>query len=126
MTATATAPAAPPTGLINLTPAAVKKIRELLATQDDGDQMFLRLGVRGGGCSGFSYVLDLDQDVDEKYDRTFEIEGVKVVVDRKSLLFLAGTTLDYTGDLHLVGEGGFTFINPNATKGCGCGTSFSA
>ncbi len=113
-----------PTGLISLTPAAIHKVREMLARVEDPEGYYLRLGVKGGGCSGFAYALDLDRDVDPKYDRTFEIEGVKVVVDRKSLLFLAGTTLDYTGDLHILGEGGFAFKNPNASRSCGCGTSF--
>lgn len=116
----------PPVGMISLTPAAVKKVREILAGQPEGDSMYLRLGVKGGGCSGFSYVLEFDQDLDTKYDRTMEIDGVRVVVDRKSLLFLAGTTLDYTGDLHILGEGGFEFQNPNASRSCGCGTSFQA
>jgi iron-sulfur cluster assembly protein len=113
-----------PAGLISLTPAAASKVREMLARMDDPEGYYLRLGVKGGGCSGYSYALDLDRDVDPKYDRTFEIEGVKVVVDRKSLLLLAGTTLDYTGDLHILGEGGFVFKNPNASRSCGCGTSF--
>lgn len=115
-----------PAGLINLSPAAVRKAKEILAQQEDPETLYLRMGVKGGGCSGFSYALDFDRDIDPKYDRTFEIEGVKVVVDRKSLLFLAGTTLDYTGDLHVIGEGGFTFENPNAKRSCGCGTSFQA
>src|SRR4051794_21518226 len=115
-----------PSGLIGLSPAAVKKLREILANQEDPEGFYLRLGVKGGGCSGFSYVLEFDRDVDPKYDRTFEIEGIKVVVDRKSLVFLAGITLDYTGDLHMLGEGGLEFRNPNATRSCGCGTSFQA
>jgi iron-sulfur cluster assembly protein len=115
-----------PAGVIDLSPAAVRKVREMLAKQPSAEELYLRLGVKGGGCSGFSYHLDLDSDVDPKYDRFFEIEGVKVVVDRKSLLYLAGTTLDYTGDLHFLGEGGFLFRNPNASKTCGCGTSFQA
>ena len=115
---------AAPAGLISLSPAAVKKVREFLDRQEGTEDLYLRLGVKGGGCSGFSYVIEFDRDVDEKHDRFFEIEGVRVVVDRKSLLFLAGTTLDYTGDLHVVGEGGFVFKNPNASRSCGCGTSF--
>ena len=112
--------------LIKLSPAAVSKVREMLAKQESAEDLHLRLGVKGGGCSGFSYHLDFDSDVDAKFDRVFEIEGVKVVVDRKSLLYLAGMTLDYTGDLHFLGEGGFVFVNPNASKTCGCGTSFQA
>jgi iron-sulfur cluster assembly protein len=115
---------APPANMISLSPAAAKKLRETLARQANPEALYLRLGVKGGGCSGFSYHLSFDTDVDEKYDRFFECEGVRVVVDRKSLLYLAGTTLDYTGDLHVLGEGGFEFRNPNAGKTCGCGTSF--
>ena len=96
----------------------------MLSRQAQPESMYLRLGVRGGGCSGLSYVLQFDSDVDPRYDRFAEIEGVPVVVDRKSMLFLAGTTLDYTGDLHMLGEGGFSFRNPNAKRSCGCGTSF--
>jgi len=121
-TTLATAPA----GLISLTPEAVEKLREILGKQDDPAGYYLRLGVKGGGCSGFSYVLQFDKDVDLKYDRTFEIEGIRVAVDRKSLVFLAGMTLHYTGDLHILGEGGFEFRNPNASRTCGCGTSFQA
>lgn len=122
-TATITAPTA---GLITVTPAALRKVREMLQQQSNAEELYLRLGVKGGGCSGFSYHLEFDTDIDTKYDRLFEFEGVKVVVDRKSLLYLAGMTLNYTGDLHFVGEGGFEFINPNASKTCGCGTSFQA
>ena len=117
---------APPGNLISVTPAAINKAREILKDQPNADQLYLRLGVKGGGCSGFSYHLEFDSDVDPQYDRFFEFEGVKVVVDRKSLLYLAGMTLNYTGDLHFVGEGGFEFVNPNASKTCGCGTSFQA
>lgn len=117
-------PTGAPTALITLTPAAIRKAQEILAGQENRDQLYLRMGVKGGGCSGYSYVLEFDQDVDPKYDRFFEFDGVKVVVDRKSLVYLAGTTLDYTGELHVVGEGGFEFTNPNVSKSCGCGTSF--
>ncbi len=108
-------------GLIDLSPAALNKVKQLLAQQGNPEDLYLRLGAKGGGCAGYSYVLEFDRDVDEKYDRFFEFEGVKVVVDRKSLLLLAGTTLDYSGDL--LGQG-FEFKNPNVKRGCGCGTSF--
>jgi iron-sulfur cluster assembly protein len=110
-----------PEGMLSLSPPAVTKARQLLEQQGSPVDMFLRVGVKGGGCSGFSYVLEFDRDVDPKYDRRLDFDGVKVVVDRKSLLFLAGTTLDYTGDL--LGQG-FEFKNPNVNKTCGCGTSF--
>ncbi len=117
-------PTGAPTALISLTPAAIKKAKEILAGQEKPEEFYLRMGVKGGGCSGYSYVLEFDRDVDTKYDRFFEFEGVRVVVDRKSLVYLAGTTLDYTGDLHILGEGGFEFKNPNVSRSCGCGTSF--
>ena len=118
--------AAPPPKMLDMTPVAARKVRDLLATQPSQDGLYLRMGVKGGGCSGFSYMLELDRDVDPKYDRTFEVEGIPVVIDRKSLVLLAGTTLDYAGDLHVLGgdEGGFQFVNPNAKRSCGCGTSF--
>jgi len=121
-TVTLTAPAS----MIRIAPAAVSKLREILEGQGNSEDLYLRLGVKGGGCVGFSYVLEFDRDIDPKYDRTFEIEGIRVAVDRKSLIFLAGTELDYTGDLHILGEGGFVFNNPNAARTCGCGTSFQA
>jgi iron-sulfur cluster assembly protein len=124
MTELLTAPPETTPGVIDLTPAAIRKAKEILAGQGNPDDLYLRMGVKGGGCSGFSYVLEFDRDVDPKYDRFYEFDGVKVVVDRKSLLFLAGTTLDYSGDLHVVGESGFEFKNPNVSRSCGCGTSF--
>lgn len=110
-----------PAGMIQLSSPALERVRGILSQQGNPSDMYLRLGVKGGGCSGFSYVLEFDQDVDAKYDRCFDFDGVKVVVDRKSLLFLAGATLDYTGEL--LGQG-FEFKNPNANRMCGCGTSF--
>ena len=81
----------------------------------------LRVGVKGGGCSGLTYVLDLVEEPEEG-DKVIEDHGVKLFVDRKSYIFLAGTTLEFSGGLN--GKG-FVFENPNAKKACGCGTSFS-
>ena len=81
----------------------------------------LRVGVKGGGCSGLTYVLDLVAEPSEG-DKTIEAHGIKLFVDRKSYVFLAGTTLEYSGGLN--GKG-FVFNNPNANTTCGCGTSFS-
>ncbi len=82
---------------------------------------FIRVGVEGGGCSGLSYKLEFDQQMKEG-DQEFTDKGIKVVVDRKSFLYLVGTELDYTGGLN--GKG-FVFNNPNASRTCGCGESFS-
>lgn len=105
-----------------LTDTAVKQVKELKQAQSLGDEVFLRMGVRGGGCSGMSYALEFDTEK-TAHDREFEIDGIKVVVDTKSYLYLAGTTLDYVREGL---TGGFTFVNPNAKSSCGCGTSFSA
>jgi iron-sulfur cluster assembly protein len=106
---------------VSMTPVAVTRVKELMTTQKV-DQAFLRMGVRGGGCSGMTYDLQFDNEL-RKHDKQFEVEGVKVVVDVKSYLYLNGTTLDYvTQGL----TGGFTFVNPKAKSSCGCGTSFTA
>jgi len=106
---------------VSLTPVAVSRVKELMTTQSL-DHAFLRMGVRGGGCSGMTYDLQFDSEL-RKHDKEFEVDGVKVVVDVKSYLYLNGTTLDYvTQGL----TGGFTFVNPKAKSSCGCGTSFTA
>ena len=106
---------------VSLTPVAVNRVKELMTAQKL-DSAFLRMGVRGGGCSGMTYDLQFDSEL-RKHDKQFEVDGVKVVVDVKSYLYLNGTTLDYvTQGL----TGGFTFVNPNAKSSCGCGTSFTA
>ncbi len=107
---------------VSMTPAAVNRVKELMTTQKLEDAAFLRMGVRGGGCSGMTYDLQFDSEL-RKHDKEFEVEGVKVVVDVKSYLYLNGTTLDFvTQGL----TGGFTFVNPKAKSSCGCGTSFTA
>jgi iron-sulfur cluster assembly protein len=108
--------------IVTLDPSAVKQVKRQLA-RPGNENKFLRLGVRGGGCSGLSYVLDMETEADE-FDKTYEVEGVKVVIDAKSALFLKGTTLRY--DIKNLMEGGFVFDNPNAVRSCGCGTSFTA
>ena len=106
---------------VSLSPVAVKRVKELMDRQNL-QHAFLRMGVKGGGCSGLSYNLEFDTELG-KFDKQFEIDGVKVVVDAKSYLYLNGSTLDYvTQGL----TGGFTFVNPNAKSSCGCGSSFSA
>ena len=103
-----------------LSPGALKRVKELIEKQNLG-HAFLRMGVKGGGCSGLSYNLEFDTEIG-KFDKQFDIDGVKVVVDAKSYLYLNGSTLDWV--THGL-TGGFTFVNPNAKSSCGCGTSFT-
>ena len=105
---------------LTLTEKASKQVKKLMAEQSQ--PVFLRMGVKGGGCSGLSYALEFDTEVG-KHDKKFDLDGVTVVVDTKSYLYLNGTTLDYVTEGL---QGGFTFINPQAKSSCGCGTSFSA
>ena len=90
----------------------------------DGHQTALRIGVVGGGCSGLSYKLDFDTPdaPGEANDQVFDIDGIRVLIDMRSFLYLAGTRLDYTDGLN--GKG-FHFVNPNASRTCSCGESFS-
>jgi iron-sulfur cluster assembly protein len=105
---------------VNVSPGAVKRVKEMMESQNL-QNAFLRMGVKGGGCSGLQYNLEFDTEMG-KFDKQFEVDGVKVVVDVKSYLYLNGTTLDWvTQGL----TGGFTFVNPNAKSSCGCGTSFT-
>jgi iron-sulfur cluster assembly protein len=101
---------------------AVKQVRELKRAQSLAENVFLRMGVKGGGCSGMSYSLEFDSEMGP-HDKEFEIDGIKIVCDKKSYIYLTGTTLDYVQQGL---TGGFTFVNPNAKSSCGCGTSFSA
>jgi iron-sulfur cluster assembly protein len=112
---------APATPSVTLTDEAVRQAKIMVSRKNDPNA-FLRLGLMGGGCSGFSYVLKVDSELSPA-DNVFEYDGLRVVVDRKSLTYLAGTVLEYTGDLMM--PGGFEFRNPNAAKNCGCGLSFA-
>lgn len=105
-----------------LTEVAAKEIRTIIQDQElDAEKVRLRVGVKGGGCSGFSYVLDLTE-TQKDTDELFEQHGIKIICDPKSLLYLSGTTIDFRDEL--MGRG-FVFNNPNATTSCGCGSSFS-
>jgi iron-sulfur cluster assembly protein len=106
--------------MITISDTAAKQIATLKAIEQRANEAFLRVSVKRGGCSGFSYKMDFDQAMQEN-DKVFESGGQKVVVDGKSLLYLIGMQLDYEGGLN--GKG-FVFSNPNATKTCGCGSSF--
>jgi iron-sulfur cluster assembly protein len=109
--------------MIELTGQAIQELKRLQSSDPKNQDAFLRVMVAGGGCSGMSYKLDFQSGEIGPQDKTFEKEGVKVVVDSKSLLFLSGTELDFSGGLN--GKG-FVFNNPNAKRTCGCGNSFSA
>lgn len=105
---------------IQLTEKAVAQLKRLVA-KDGRPNVFLRLGLKGGGCSGLEYVMRLDQRK-MPYDLSIEVDGIGVVCDAKSAVYLRGSTLEYTGNL--IG-GGFQFLNPNAGRSCGCGSSFT-
>ncbi len=107
--------------MIKVSNNAKAQVEHLLATENHPKDSFVRVGVEGGGCSGLMYQLHFDQTIKEG-DQVFEDNGVKVVVDKKSFLYLVGTELEYTGGLN--GKG-FEFKNPNASRTCGCGESFS-
>ena len=107
--------------MITVSDKAKAYIDRLLADQNKDASYFVRVGVKAGGCSGLEYELDFDNQT-KKGDEVFEDKGIKVVVDMKSLLYLYGTELDYTGGLN--GKG-LVFNNPNASRTCGCGESFA-
>ena len=108
--------------MIAVTPQAVQAIRDCIVAEDKQvDGAYLRVAVKGGGCSGLMYDLSIDSEAKED-DMVVEVEDVRIVVDKKSKLFLHGLTLDYTTGLN--GKG-FIFSNPNAKATCGCGESFT-
>jgi iron-sulfur cluster assembly protein len=108
---------------IHLTETAAREIQNIIEQQElDGEAIRLRVGVKGGGCSGFSYLLDLTEQQRDN-DETFQENGINIVCDPKSYLYLNGTTIDFKDEV--MGRG-FVFNNPNATSSCGCGSSFSA
>lgn len=106
--------------MITLTETALKEVKKLMDENELHDAV-LRMGIQGGGCSGLSYTLGFDRSVTDT-DHVFDIDGVRVVVDMKSYLYLKGTELDYSYDML---GGGFKFNNPNASRSCGCGSSFA-
>jgi len=115
----------PEDAVIVIQPKAMKRLRELRSKQKDPESfMVLRMGVRNGGCSGLSYVMDFSTEEDIQEDDEIDeytVEKLKCVVDAKSMLYLYGLELDYSEEL--IG-GGFKFFNPNAEESCGCGSSF--
>lgn len=108
--------------MIQVSEIAKDKVIELMAADGfDASIDFVRVGVKSGGCSGLSYDLKFDKEQQES-DKIFENNNIKIIVDKKSFLYLVGTTLDYSGGLNGTG---FVFNNPNANRTCGCGESFS-
>src|SRR5262245_29844493 len=109
---------------ILLTEKAAAEVKEIIKQQNlPEDKTRLRVGVKGGGCSGFSYMLDLVEDEPSDQDEQLESNGVKILIDMKSYLYLNGTEIDFRDEV--MGKG-FVFKNPNATSTCGCGSSFTA
>ncbi len=107
--------------MIDISPAAATKLKSLKQEESQPDTAVLRVEVKKGGCSGLSYKMNFDKTPQEG-DQVFESNGEKIIVDGQSLLYIIGMTLDYSGGLN--GKG-FVFSNPNATKNCGCGSSFN-
>mgnify|MGYP001380306605 CR=1 FL=1 len=104
--------------IIKLTEAAAEEAKKYI---EEKEEKYLRIGVKGGGCSGFEYKLEVGSEYNDEEDTLSTQHGVDVVVDKKSSLFLEGTVLDYYND---ISQRGFVFQNPNATRSCGCGSSF--
>ena len=115
---------------VALTELAAREVQAIIQQQNESAKssgseakpLYLRVGVKGGGCSGFSYTLDLTENKSDR-DETWALHGVEVICDPKSYLYLDGTTIDFKDEM--MGRG-FVFTNPNATSSCGCGSSFSA
>lgn len=123
MTATSANPSQADTNAVSITEKAASEILRIVEEQElDASKVHLRVGVKGGGCSGFNYILDLTEAVRDT-DEVMEMHGIKVVCDPKSLLYLHGTVVDFKDEIM---SRGFVFQNPNASATCGCGSSFSA
>lgn len=106
---------------IRISDQAAQEIQKIMNNKEVPEGYGLRVGVKGGGCSGMSYVLGFDRK--REHDRAFEVSGIQVYMDKRHGLYLLGTTVDYHDGLD---ARGFTFENPNATQTCGCGSSFAA
>ena len=105
---------------ITITKPAVEQLKKILTKEDVPHNHYLRVGVKGGGCSGLSYVLDIDEK--KEYDEIFDYNAFSLIIDKRHLMYLEGTRLDFSEGLD---NRGFTFDNPNAQSTCGCGSSFS-
>ena len=118
-------PAAPPITVTEKAASEVKKVVAGMIERNEaeaGAQLYLRVRVQGGGCSGFQNKLDLDAKYDEKTDHKLAFHGIEVVIDKRSMLYLAGAVVDFHDDLN---KRGFTITNPSAKSTCGCGSSYS-
>ncbi len=121
---TSAKPATPKKGRgVEITARAAKEVLRVIEEHKMPPDTWVRIGAKGGGCSGFSYVLDFDQTGPTEFDLAYEMHGVKLVIDKKSEFFMGGTVLDFNDGLL---NRGFVFNNPSASGSCGCGTSFSA
>lgn len=105
---------------VTLTPGAIEAVKKLMTASDFAPEKVLRIGVKGGGCSGMTYILDFDEPTEK--DHRFEIEGIPCAMDKSHEIYLLGIEIDWKDGL---GNRGYTFHNPNASKTCGCGTSFA-
>ncbi len=105
---------------VTLTPGAIKELKRLMVEDKNTEGKYLRIGVKGGGCSGMSYILNFEDKKDT--DELFDIDGVPCIIDPAHEMYLYGMSVDFQGGLN---SRGFTFLNPNASKTCGCGTSFA-
>jgi len=108
-----------------VTPKAASEVQRIVSEQAASginEKLYLRMRVVGGGCSGFQHKLDLDPQVNEKLDEVFHMQGVNIVIDKRSMLYLGGVTVDFHDDLN---KRGFSITNPTAKSTCGCGSSFS-
>ena len=112
---------ASPKAPVELSSRAAQEIQKIMSTKDIPEGYGLRIGVKGGGCSGMSYVLGFDRK--REHDKRFDLDGITIYMDKRHGMYLMGTTVDYHDGLN---ARGFTFNNPNATETCGCGSSFAA
>ena len=112
---------ASPKAPVELSSQAAQEIQKIMSTKDIPEGYGLRIGVKGGGCSGMSYVLGFDRK--REHDKRFDLDGITIYMDKRHGMYLMGTTVDYHDGLN---ARGFTFSNPNATETCGCGSSFAA
>jgi iron-sulfur cluster assembly protein len=110
---------------ISITEKAANEVKRIISEQQQSgapEKLYLRISVKGGGCSGWQHKLDLDQQIDEKKDELFEFHGVPVVVDKRSLMYVPDVVVDFVDDMN---RRGFSVLNPQAKSTCGCGSSFS-